>query len=422
MRPSCPPGLSVCLITVAIIAATMARTLPAAEEGPDYSIRCEEVLRGSYPVLFLQSRAAIIPGQPPTAIITTQETKLRRTHDYCDIYQIVSQDLGRTWSKPRLVPSLKRLDYPDGYERVVGDFWPTWHAASGTVLGTGKTFNFKGGTREDKSHEKVSYSTYDPRQGRWNGLQVMKMPERDHSGSLIREQNAGCTQRVDLPDGDVLLPIRYRRDTSGPRRYVATVARCGFDGKKLVYKKHGTELVLARDRGLCEPSLANFKGKYYLTLRADHTAFVTRSDNGLDYEPIREWTFDDGKPLGSYNTQQHWVTHSDGLFLVYTRRGAGNDHIMRHRAPLFIAQVDPHSKRLCMLRDTERVLVGEDNATLGNFGVTDVSPYETWVVTSEFPRNKRKNDNNKVFVAKILWKTPNRLVPDPKQPARPKTP
>ena len=45
------------------------------------------------------------------------------------------------------------------------------------------------------------------------------------------------------------------------------------------------------------------------------------------------WTFDDGSELGNYNTQQHWVTHSDGLFLVYTRRGADNDDIARHRAP-----------------------------------------------------------------------------------------
>jgi hypothetical protein len=32
---------------------------------------------------------------------------------------------------------------------------------------------------------------------------------------------------------------------------------------------------------------------------------------------------DDGAELGSYNTQQHWLSHGDGLFLMYTRRGAG---------------------------------------------------------------------------------------------------
>lgn len=65
--------------------------------------------------------------------------------------------------------------------------------------------------------------------------------------------------------------------------------------------------------------------------------------------------WDDGTDLGSYNTQQHWVAHSEGLFLVYTRRGANNGHVMRHRAPLFIAQVDP--VKLHVLRSTERELM-----------------------------------------------------------------
>jgi len=38
--------------------------------------------------------------------------------------------------------------------------------------------------------------------------------------------------------------------------------------------------------------------------------------------PIPPWSFHDGAELGSYNTMQHWATHSDGLFLVYTRRDA----------------------------------------------------------------------------------------------------
>ena len=46
------------------------------------------------------------------------------------------------------------------------------------------------------------------------------------------------------------------------------------------------------------------------------------SKDGLQYGPIHDWTFDDGSDLGSYNTQAHWLVHSDGLFLSYTRRGA----------------------------------------------------------------------------------------------------
>src|SRR5262249_50131654 len=95
----------------------------------------------------------------------------------------------------------------------------------------------------------------------------------------------------------------------------------------------------------------------------------------------------------------------DALYLVYTRRGANNDHIFRHRAPLFIAQVDPD--RLCVNRKTEQILVPENHADLGNFGVVDISPTETWVVVAEYPAlTKRKAERNQVIVAKLVWSPP----------------
>lgn len=381
-----------------------------ADEPLDYKIELSEPLKGTEEFLFLQSRAAAIPGDPPRILMTTQETGRYGAHPYGDMYQIETTDLGKTWTKPRILESLRRVDVGGGYERAIGDFWPKWHTKTGVVLGTGKTFNFRGGHIEDKSRERVSYSVYDAKTGKWSGVETMKMPRKDHAGFTILEPNAGCHQRVDLPDGDILLPVRYRRGPKGPRQYVSIVARCGFDGKHLRYKKHGTEHTIGRDRGLYEPSLGCFDRKYYLTMRADHSAFVAVGTNGIDFSAAKEWKFDDGTVLGSYNTQQHFVTHSDGLFLVYTRRGANNDHIMRHRAPLFIARVDP--ERACVLRNTERVLIPENNATLGNFGVCDVNPTETWVVTSEFPRRERRTDENLVIVAKILWNKPNALIPN----------
>ncbi len=103
--------------------------------------------------------------------------------------------------------------------------------------------------------------------------------------------------------------------------------------------------------------------------------------DGLYFGRPRWWTFDDGTELADYNTQQHWVTHGDDLHLVRTRWGANNDDVFRPRAPLFIAQVD--KDRLCVIRETERVLVPERGARLGNFGVTHVTENETWAVVSE---------------------------------------
>ena len=177
-------------------------------------------------------------------------------------------------------------------------------------------------------------------------------------------------------------------------------------------------MTISVPRGLGEPSLACFRGRFYLTLRNDKAGYVTSGTDGLRFDKPRKWTFDDGKELGSYNTQQHWVTHSEGLFLVYTRRGAKNDHVFRHRAPLFIAQVDPD--RLCVLRKTERILVPERGARLGNFGVTNVSDRETWVTVPEWmqtwgpnyvmPVNNKYGADNSVYIARIKWHRPNRLL------------
>lgn len=347
-----------------------------------------------------QARTAFIPATPPFLLTTMSETGRTGTHNFHDIYQSVSRDGGKTWSQPSPVPSLKRTAQPDGYEVAPGDLWPVWHAKTGKVLVTGKTFNFENGRRENRLREKVSYAVMDPESGQWGPLRFLRLPPMDHTGHDIIAVNAGCTQRVDLDNGDVLLPVRYWRDPE-KHNYTSTVARCSFDGELLTYRNHGSELTISDGRGLYEPSLTEFAERYFLTLRADRSAYVTRSQDGIHFEPIREWTFDDGKPLGSYNTQQHWVTVGGGLFLVYTRRGADNDHIMRHRAPLFIAQVDP--ELLHVIRTTERILIPENHATLGNSGVCRIDDSETWVTCGEglLRLGKRKSESNKVLFVRI---------------------
>ena len=68
-----------------------------------------------------------------------------------------------------------------------------------------------------------------------------------------------------------------------------------------------------------------------------------------------------------------------------------------------VAQVDPES--LQVRRSTERVLVPEKFACLGNFGVCTLSDRETLVVTSEFLRDgtKRAGEANRVILARIRW-------------------
>ena len=350
-----------------------------------------------------QARSAFVPGKQPYLLTTMSQTGKKTSHDFHDILQSTSRDGGRTWTKPAIITPLKRVRQRDGFEIAPGDLWPTFHAKTGKVLATGKTFNFENGTREIRLRERVSYAVMDPASGRWRPMQLLAVPKQDHSGATITGANAGCTQRVDLPNGEVLLPVRYWRDPK-VHRYTSVVMRCGFDGKTLTYKAHGTEHTIPTGRGLYEPSLTQFNGRFFLTMRADGSAYVTRGTDGIRFEPIREWKFDDGKPLGSYNTQQHWVTVGSGLFLVYTRRGADNDHIMRHRAPLFIAQVNPETLRV--VRSTERILIPENHATLGNSGVCRINANESWITCGEglLRLGKRKGQLNRVFHVRITVK------------------
>ena len=249
----------------------------------------------------------------------------------------------------------------------------------------------------------TSYSVYNAETGNWGDWEKMQMP----ADEKFYNSGAGCAQRFDLEDGNILLPISFRPPG---RNSQVTVCRCAFDGENLSYMEHSSELKIDNDtRGLHEPSLTRFNGEYFLTIRNDEKGFMARSKDGLHFEKYVSWTFDDGSDLGNYNTQQHWVTHSDGLFLVYTRRGANNDHVFRHRAPLFMAQVDP--EKLCIIRETEQILVPERGARLGNFGVTNVGKNETWVTVSEWmqPHGVEKyGSDGSVFITRIHWNSPNK--------------
>ncbi len=253
----------------------------------------------------------------------------------------------------------------------------------------------------------TAYAVYDPGAGEWSDWKRLEMPDE----AKFRNAGAGSVQRFDLESGDVLLPIYFKEPEQS--QYSTTVCQCSFDGRTLTYLRHGNELTVDVKRGLYEPSVTRFAGRYYLTMRNDDHGYVSVSDDGLEYDRPIKWTFDDGSDLGNYNTQQHWVTHSDGLYLVYTRRGKNNDHVFRHRAPLLIARVDP--VKLRVIRSSEQVLVPERGARLGNFGVVDVSPTETWVTVTEWMQPlgvEQHGSDNSIFVAKLKWNRPNRYVAD----------
>lgn len=388
---------------------------PLASLAADFRIQLDTVTEGyDGKWCWAQARAGIVPrpGLPPSIVITMNPLIITGSDVYLPINEMRSDDLGRTWQGPlEHRETLGRRPLGDGLEVGVCDFWPKWHAKSGKLLGTGHAVYYRGDRRPEAGQKaQLPYSIYDPATRTWTPWMALSVP----AGSPLENGfGAGCTQRYDLPDGDILLPVSFRPKDS--KFTHVKVIRCGFDGKTLTVKAEGNAMTIETKRGVAEPSLARFGGRYFLTIRHDDGAWVATGEDGLHFGPIKPWLWDDGTPLGSYNTQAHWVTHDDALYLVYTRKGANNDHVFRHRAPLFIGQVDPATQRV--LRATERILIPEKGARYGNFGVCDVSDRETWVVETEWMQRPGPNhvipvDNpygakGRVYAARILWEKPN---------------
>ena len=376
-----------------------------------FSVKLQTVCSGyDRKTCWVQTRAGVIP--PGQAVITAQKLRLTGSDIFYAIHSMHSTDAGATWSDPVQQDAFAPRPREDGSYFYVSDFWPKWHAASHSMLGTGHTPLYRDDELVAESYPRSpAYSVYDATAHTWKTWRVLDLPE-----DVFFNTGAGCAQRVDLANGDVLLPIYGRSEeaTRDPWHACCSVAvvRCAFDGDTLSYLAHGTTLSVPEPRGLCEPSLAQYDGRFFLTLRNDVRGYVTSSTDGLVFHEPRPWTFDDGQDLGNYNTQQHWITHETGLYLVYTRRDANNDHVFRHRAPLFMARVDPDT--LQVMRASERVVVPERGARLGNFGTTQVSPTEAWVVVSEWMQTTPPNpfdstvcekygSDNSIFISRITW-------------------
>ncbi|MCB9769635.1 MAG: exo-alpha-sialidase [Candidatus Omnitrophica bacterium] len=383
---------------LALVLAVGSETSLAFEK-VDYEIHLDTVTSGyEGGMCWVHPRAGILPRETPTVILTTQELFVGGSDFYLGLHTFRTENLGKSWEGPIPEPGLARAIHPSGTEAVAADFTPQWHAHSGKLLGTGHTINYEGLKILRNCPIHPVYAVYNEDNERWDPWKILDLPEIP----MFYRTGAGCCQRVDLPDGDILLPVYHKGE--GEDFSATTVLRCGFDGENLSYEEHGNTLRQDTIRGFAEPSLTEFKGRYYLTIRHNERGYVATSGDGLHFSEPLPWFFDTGEELGSYNTQQHWIATGDGLFLVYTRRGAENDHVFRHRAPLFIAQVDPDT--LCVLRETERVLVPERGARLGNFGITDVKDNETWVTVAEWMQPvgiEKYGSDNTIYVAKIRW-------------------
>lgn len=373
---------------------------------------------------WVHARAGVLPseqGKEPLVVMTLQKLDISGSDIFYALNEMRTVDGGLTWTAPEELESFSRVPFTwrdeSDLEITVCDFWPRWHPRSNTLIGIGHTVVYQDNLVKPVRPRGIAYAIYNPNQGNWSDWRTVKLPDE----SRFENAGAGCAQRYDFPNGDLLVPF-YFKEPEG-NQYSTTVMRARFENGEIRYLEHGSELTVPVKRGLYEPSITKFADRFFLTMRNDDHGYVAVSHDGLTFSTPKRWRFDDGTDLGNYNTQQHWVVHSEAIFLAYTRRGANNDHVTRHRAPLFIAQIDPET--LQVIRSSEQVLVPEYGARLGNFGVTKISESETWVTVTEWMQSSSKEArtrdrvdrdsvrlrdrgaNNRVWVAKIKWNQPN---------------
>ena len=361
---------------------------------------------------YVHARAGMMPDG--TAVITAQPLYLKGMDVFYGLEMLKSSDGGRSWSDFQKSVTMTRQKYDAEREYVICDSSPFYHKKSGKLLITGQSAVYAGGRLAPPPRPRhTMWSIFDLKTGDWGAARELKMPDETQFFSC----GAGSAQIAELPDGDLLIPVygaSAKELSVKPLRYKSRVLKCSFDGSMIKVKTIGAPLTTDAPRGLYEPSVIEFKGKYFLSLRNDKAGYVCRSDDGLDYTKPQVLRFDDGVISGNYNTQTHWVKGGSKLYLVYTRKGAGNDHVFRHRAPLFIAEIDP--EKLCLIRSTGMIAVPERGARLGNFGCVQISDNEAWIVaaewmqttapdSSDYTKCMKYGSDNSIWIAKIKFRT-----------------
>jgi hypothetical protein len=357
-------------------------------------------------------KVCMIPrvGKSPLALMTLQP--IAGSDYFGPVHWSASEDFGKTWSDPVQIPGFERREVPghEGLLAGVCDVVPEYHANTNTVLAVGEIVFYRG-TKFGAKDQLSRYPVYCVRKadGTWSDRKILEWD--DPRGGFIYSNN--CGQRVNLPGGDVLLAMSV-----GPKSEArsALSVRCSFDGETLAIHEVGQELKQPAGRGFLEPSMTKFGDRFLMTIRSeDDRGYVCASDDGLNWTDRKPWTWHDGELLSMSSTQQHWMTHSDGLFLVYTRKDASNLKLVRWRAPLFIAQVDP--EQLTLRRDTEQILLPirgdslndpDGTQQMGNFHIASASPDESWVTDGHWL--PKKNSRGELRLARVAWAKPNRLV------------
>ena len=306
---------------------------------------------------------------------------------------------GTGWSEPKEMDTVKYDEKGNMY--LLCDATPVYHKITEKIIIYGHVATYKtdGLTSVDSEKYNIGYYVFDPKTKKVSELKYIESP-KDFARGLTNV----CSQSVVEENGDILMPVEIFSD--GEFHISTAVARMNFDGENIKILEISNVLNISVPRGLYEGSLIKFKDRYYLTLRNDEHGYFSVSDDGVKFYDAQVWKWDSGEFLENYNTQQHWLYLGDKLYLVYTRKAENNNHVFRHRAPLFVAQVD--TERMCLIKETEKIAVPERGARLGNFGANQINENKALVTVGEWMQfegrakyGEQYGSDNSIFVTAI---------------------
>ena len=356
----------------------------------------------------MHARGAVLPSGE--IFVTTQPLLLSGVDVF---YGMQKFTVGQDFTPTPITPckKLTRQPFGENCSLAVCDCTPLYHKATGKILLLGHTAVYgENGKLLPRYARQTGYAVYDEQEGDFGELALLDMGSEEYYSA-----GNGSGQALELANGDLLIPFSFQSKADmfgGKYNASAAVMRCAFDGKKLTVLEVGSPLVLEIPRGYDEPSIVSHGGEYFLCLRNDLDGYLTKSKDGLHYRQPVPLCFDDGASVGNYCTQQHFISGGGKLYLVYTRKAENNSHVFRHRAPLFMAEVDTVNLRL--LRSTEKIVVPERGARLGNFGCCSYSNDRAIVVAAEWMqygggdneswKNCQKyGSDNSIFFSEIVF-------------------
>ena len=370
-----------------------------AAEG-EVSMERQRLFSG-YDGRFCKVQPAVESDGGDVALLTYQKLLLTGSDVFYGQFICRSGDGGRTWSEPKEIGLF--TDTREGEFRVARYANPRFNRMRGLWFALGCSALFRDDKEpyqtpvNGKPYMRPIFVTVDAAKGEYVRYEDLPFPFA-YEGALPFGQS------VELEDGEMLIPFYFIPPGAGHRGRCVVVRYRVEDGHLAVVKAGEPIACAGLKRGVGEPSIVRYRGKFLMTLRSDEYGMLATSDDGLHWSMPKRWCWEDGTPIGNANTQQHWITAGDELYLAYTRVRADNLHVFRNRAPLLMARFD--AEQGCLVRGTEHEVVPNRGARLGNFVVTDNPANETWLITAEWmqPNPKvceRYGSDNSIWLVRV---------------------